>query len=54
MEKVAVPVNNKSDENIYIRQIGKHNDKSERLPKASGGIAFGMNVMYCQSSSCMS
>jgi hypothetical protein len=24
MEKVAVPVNNKSDENIYVGQIGKN------------------------------
>ena len=24
MEKVAVSVNNKSDENIYVRQIGKN------------------------------
>jgi hypothetical protein len=24
MEKVAVPVNNKSDEDVYVRQIGKN------------------------------
>ena len=54
MEEITVTVQDKSNQDIHVWQIGKHNDKSERLPKASAGIALGMNVMYCQSSSCMS
>jgi len=54
MEEITVTVQDKSNQHIHIRQIGKHNDKSEVLPEGSGGIAFGMDVMYCQSSSCMS
>jgi hypothetical protein len=54
MEEIAITLQDKSNQNIHVRQIGKHNDKSEGLPEASGGIAFGMDVMYCQSSSCMS
>ena len=54
MEEITVTVQDKSNQYIHIRQIGKHNDKSEVLPEGSGGIAFGMDVMYCQSSSCMS
>jgi hypothetical protein len=54
MEEITVTVQDKSNQNIHVRQIGKHNDNSEVLPEGSGGIAFGMDVMYCQSSSCMS
>jgi hypothetical protein len=44
MEEITVPVQDKSNQDIHVRQIGKHNDKSEVLPGASGGIAFGMDV----------
>jgi hypothetical protein len=54
MEEITVTVQDKSNQDIHVRQIGKHNDKSEVLPEGSGGIALGMEVMYCQSSSCMS
>jgi len=54
MEEITVTVQDKSNQDIHVRQIGKHNDKSEVLPGASGGITLEMDVMYCQSSSCMS
>ena len=54
MEEITVTVQDKSNQDIHIRQIGKHNDKSEVLPEASGVIALGMDVLYCQSNSCMS
>ncbi len=54
MEEITVTVQYKSNQDIHVRQIGKHNDKSEVLPEGSGGIALGMEVMYRQSSSCMS
>jgi len=54
MEEITVTMQDQSNQDIYVRQIGKHNDKSEVLPEVSGGIALEMDVMYCQSSSCMS
>jgi len=54
MEKITVTVQDEPNQDIHVRQIGKHNDKSEVLPEGGGGIALGMDVMYCQSSSCMS
>jgi hypothetical protein len=54
MEEITVTMQDKSNQDIHVWQIGKHNDKSEGLPEASGGIALGMDVMYCQPSSCMS
>ena len=54
MEEITVTMQDKSNQDIHVRQIGKHNDKSEVLPEGSGGIALGMEVMYRQSSSCMS
>jgi hypothetical protein len=54
MEEITVSMHDKSNQDIHVWQIAKHNDNSEGLPEASGGIALGMDVMYCQSSSCMS
>ncbi len=54
MEEITVTVQDKSNQDIHVRQIGKQKDKSEGLPEAGGGIALGMDVMYCQSSSSMS
>ena len=54
MEEITITMQDKSNQDIHVRQIGKHNDKSECFPEASGGIALEMDVMYCQPSSCMS
>ena len=54
MEEITVTMQDKSNQDIHVRQIGKHKDKNEVFPEGSGGIALGMEVMYCQSSSCMS
>ncbi len=54
MKKITVPMNNKSYQNVYVGQVGKHNDKEKRFPKADGGTAFGIKVVYSQTSSSMS
>jgi hypothetical protein len=36
MEEMTVPMQDESNQDIHVWQIGKHNDKSEGLPEASG------------------
>jgi hypothetical protein len=54
MKEIAVAVNNESNQDVYVWQVGEDDDVGENFPELAVVVGFTVKLMDGQTSCCMS